>query len=312
MHKRSLAGMGLVLVCVGASLVAFGPAASAGVPIEGVVGIHSSGSKYAGTNSALENGAYVAQTPAGGGTAKYAVEILNPSTDARAYAVSVSDFNGVGIPHLLDGKTDVTQDALSGFYTTGVVKPGKAAKLTFTITLPATTRLSEVAEFQINTFAADFSDYTGSVFAVASVKATKGFGLDTFVKAAAGQEVLANSGIPSVSSPTIATNKSANFSIVLRNDTSSPAQIPEQITSYNDCTGPAFVLRAKVGNTDVTSALVGGTYLSPVLAPGKSLTIKVSVTSGLPHPDADFCPNLQQYIVGSGGQGASMFVNAVY
>jgi len=79
-----------------------------------------------------------------------------------------------------------------------------------------------------------------------------------------------------VTAPALNLNQIATFTLHLKNDGTTAQQIGLKVSDVDGC-GGSFVVAVKVGTKVITADALAGTYLTPLLAPGKFTQVTVTV-----------------------------------
>ena len=275
-------------------------ALSAGVIITGVTAMSGGAGAYGGeVGQLLVKGpgtGYTATTGKGtivsiettaGATASYGLEVKNTSTTTEQYNLTVETGSYSCSPTCQQPPTTVAAGSLvlttltagpNGYFTAPIA-PGKTAAYTVKVTIPAGTIPSGNINTYVQFFDTAHNQISGATLNT-NVTETKGtIANDQLVSGASGQKPVGDAHQLSsfVTDPSVKLGGTSAFSIKLQNDSTAPTQITEHISDYANCAA-YFPIRIKAGTVDVTSLVLAGTYVTPVLAAGKSTTLTATVT----------------------------------
>lgn len=267
---RALASVVAVAVLVAVGVVV-GARPAGAASTDGRLGIHAAGSVYAGTN------AIIAVPTAPGGTATFSIAVFNKGTSLAQYNVQLFVPDGVTAT-LSSGTLVTTPLAVSNDgYFTNPIAPGKAQLLT----LKTKTPLDASEHDEFIGFVELFSTngvFLDSVEYINTVKATAGVSANDLVTTAPGSAAVVGepSGPSITTAEPIKSGGAAVYTVKFQNDGPVPAAIHGTLSRAGACPSP-YPLVAKVGSVDVTTALLAGTFVTPVLAHAKSTTVTVTV-----------------------------------
>jgi hypothetical protein len=224
-----------------------------------------------------------------GGTATYAIEVVNEGSATAQFAVALVVVDFQAALSLTSGSLDITplaEDTTHAGYYTNPIAPGKNQTLTLKVTTP--TNASKTDKYETSMALSDTAgDHELSNLTIdTTIKAAPGTGTgtaDIYTTTPGGAYVLANSGTETTSAAyslttaeAIKPTGKAKFTAKIENDRTAPGSIHLTLASGALC-GVAFPITAKVGTTDVTAALENGTFGTPELTHGKSVTIAISI-----------------------------------
>ena len=226
-----------------------------------------------GAGSVYTENSVVNQGVVPGGTVKaFGVKILNTSAESQQFKVELSAFATNYTAALYEGST-----LRKNTYFTKPVGPGATLSLIVKVTVPAG---SPAGEYVGQVVVKD--PYTGTALdtAYADANATYQTGTsrnDLFVKN--GSQPYAG-GSPGVSlyetANALKPGNTATFTVRLKNDATSSADAINISVGTSGCPSD-YKLTVKIGTTDWTSDIVGGTFLTGVMNPGARIDFKVSV-----------------------------------
>jgi hypothetical protein len=274
--KKAVGVFASGLLLVGLSVAFGGPAEAAGGE-HGVMRIHGAGSVFAGS------GAEISVVTSQGGTASYTFEVLNTGADTAQYNLRVADYGCGGTcgatTAVTAGNLIVTKlTAGPNGYFTAPIDAGKLATYTFKVTVPKAGLPNSF--YQVGLLLYDTSGLLlDGEDTITQIKATTGTRADDeFINGASQLPVSAiGYGIAQVSSPVVAVGGKTTFTVKLANDSAAPAAITWQILERQGC-AEYFALNVKAGSLDVTSLVLSGSYVTPVLAPKASKTLSLTIT----------------------------------
>ena len=272
-------------------------AVAAGVIITGLTAVSGAAGAYGGESgellakgpgSAYTTGGepFVALQNTAGTPDTFGLEVKNTGSATAQFNIVLNNLAftcAPGCPYptvtISQGALDVTPLVKGGNgYFTAPIAPGKTSAYTLKLTVPKGTEASgtDYAVIELTDTAHNHLAY--GIFD-ANVTQTKGTTSDEeFVAGAGGQKPVsdAHSLNALVTNPAVALGGTSVFTVKLQNDSTSSSQITYHLVDGSNCAAyyPATV---KAGTTDVTALALAGTYISPVLAPGKNVTLTVTV-----------------------------------
>lgn len=219
----------------------------------------------------------VSQVGKEGATLSFSVQVRNSGVDLAQYRVLVKDLTAAKA-QTYDGSLNVQPLAGStGGYVTKALATKASQTLTVKIAIPtgdpAYRHNSVVLLYSTDGAILDYV-YLDAEQAAPAAGTTSA---DLLVKQG-GQPALGNGQEYQVlTAPTVARNGTATFTATLQNNTATPAAVA--FTVVDAACG--YTLTVKDGRTDVTAAVLAGTYRTPALARlGKrNLTITVKATA---------------------------------
>jgi hypothetical protein len=268
-----------------ASLVVASPPGTAAGGYSGNLLIKGVGSVYAGPYG------LVSQVTTSGGASTFAFEVQNTGTTQAQFNVrTITHTNrNCGSSAGCDPVAyTITTGPLStkvvvgpnGFWT-APIKPGAVASYSLKITATAGSAVDDGFSVQLNLY-----DPTGALLnygqATAFVKSTTGrFDFDQFVNGSGQSTLSAPASVyqyPYVTDPAIKSGQSSTFTVMLRNDSASPARMTYTFNNVDSSCSAYFAATVKNGLTNLTSAVTGSSgWTTPVLAHGKSLNLTVTI-----------------------------------
>ncbi len=279
-RSRPLAVLFAIALAAVSSLSIAGAASAYGGE-QGYLLIHGPGTAFAGPDS-YNN---VTTTAGGTGTITFAVKNTGPSTsqfllEAYDFAENCSSCAPAKMV-VTPGPAGTAAAMLGSGYFTPPIDPGKTLTFTMKVTPPTGTAAGTVYDVEPFLFDTSGVNQLSEAFASVSVTASTGTAPDDqFVTGAGSQKPVAQVGgvTPLVSDPSAKPNATSVFTVKLQNDSAVTDRIAYQLTDTSGC-GAAFPATVKVGTTDITSAALGGSYQTPLLAKGKFTTLTVTVTA---------------------------------
>lgn len=296
---RAARSLGLVLALLGALLVlSVKPsdtpvsAAPVSAPISaapavshnGRVDIKGPGSVY---NRGPDTIAVEAVNP--GSTAIFEVKVVNTGVDVGQFNVRLVSFFGA---NLLAGSVTLTKLATGpDGYWTPPIAPGKYQALTLKWVVPAGAARGSSTYAQVYLSAANGA-FQGTTIVIAEVAAPSSGGTtaaDILIRQGNQLFVGGTHNPQRSSSPALLVGQKATFNLRLENNGSSPSAIAAYVQQPPD---PCVTMTIKAGTTNVTSAMMSGTYVTPVLTVGgvQALTVEYQ----LMHPS---CSTYYTYAV---------------
>ncbi|UUW89457.1 hypothetical protein [Pimelobacter simplex] len=227
-------------------------------------------------SSAFTRAPLVSQVGKEGATLSFSVQVRNSGVDLAQYRVLVKDLT-TAKAQTFDGTLNVTPLAAS---TGGFVTKALASKAGHTLTVKITIPTGDPA-YRHNSVVLLYStdgailDYV-YLDAEQAAPATGTTAADLVVKQG-GQPTVGNGQEYQVlTAPTLAANGTATFTATLQNNTAAPAAVAFSMADA----ACGYTLAVKDGRTDITAAVLAGTYRTPTLAKAgkRNLTITVKAT----------------------------------
>lgn len=318
--RRSIAAL-LVGSAAVASAVFVANGSAGAATVSGFLGVRGAGSLYAGNDSSGVNpGSTIVTRPfKPGKSAEFSVEVRNTGSADYSYQLNISTYDIPAAPvQLLLGKTDVAPLALhtdGTGYVTDPIKPGKSVKLKMIMTPGPSYTPGLKADYTVGLSSPGHTISFGTEQVYAVTQASSGTQSYDAFTSAAGQPAIPNGvGYYNLSSaPAVKQGKKTSFTVTLQNDSANPRQIT--FTSFvTSLCSSSFTATYTVGRTDVTS-LVTSAYTTPVLAPGDSVKMKITVVAGAPPADPTSCLYSQGWYntvsTSDGSAQTFIFVNGV-
>ncbi|RNL79778.1 hypothetical protein [Nocardioides marmorisolisilvae] len=275
-----LAALSAVLVLL-ASILTTPPSFAASQ--DGILLIKGPGSVYSGPS------AYVSENVAAGSVDQFELLVKNRGTSLAQYNIKILTEGLHATVDLYTGSVLLSPLPLTddGYYT-APIQPGKTQPLTLKVKIPAGSPQGKtVVSFGL--FSTD-GNYLADAYAETDVKApTYGtFAYDVYAKQGGQNYTGGSIDQQAMTSPAIAYNATATFSVKLQNDGGSPSAIVGRLenSEYLQCS----TVTVKDGAVDVTRAVIAGTYTTPVLAvhASKTLTVSFKRTVSLCYQSVDF------------------------
>lgn len=274
-----------VLTCT--SVVTFASAASALGGEQGVLLLKGPGSLYG------QPGNVATLSVAAGTAASFAFEVRNTGTSTAQYNLQLDTGGGqcaaacTSSAVVTSGSVDVTSlIAGPNGYFTAPIAPGAVATYTLKITvaktgstpgddLPYQVRLSDTAGNQLGRTSQALVNVTRS---------TGTGGADQFVSSSGTPATSGNavSGYGAATAPTVAVDKTFSYTVKLMNDSATATFISYHLLTDPNCSSyfPVTIAqKSSLGSTNVTTAVLNGTYRTATLAHGGSVTLIVTGTS---------------------------------
>ena len=237
--------------------------------------------------SAGNSSAYFSTTAAKGGSATYTIAIKNTGSVPSQYRVLLNQFTGsppaAGSANLFSGTTNLGYVAFTDGYYTKLIPGGGTETLTLkTYFDPVSAQGSYYGS--VTLYALDGA-YLGVAYAQSEVTAPlHGTGAhDLFLKGRAGTVGGSVSGQVAASAG-LTLGKSAAFTVKLQNDGSAASQTGIVVSQPESC----VTMKVLDGTKDITSLVTFSGYFFPSLAPGRSKTLKVTVTQNSSNCTASF------------------------
>lgn len=248
--------------------------------------IKGPGSVYSSSNANVPPYAYVSENVGPGATDQFELQVKNTGETLAQFNLKLFNFGPLpATADLYTGSVFLTPLAQGpdGYYT-APIQPGKTQALTLKVKIPAgSPQGSEIVGITLNS--TDGTFITGA-YAQTDVKAPT-YGTsnhDVFFKQGSQAFVGGSVDDQVATSPALALNGSAAFSVKLQNDGATPTTIRGGLGGGAPHCSTIVV---KDGTTDVTAAVLAGTYTTPVLAVHGAKTLAVTVkrtAASCPYP----------------------------
>jgi uncharacterized cupredoxin-like copper-binding protein len=297
MRGRTIGRLAIAAAVATAGVLAVPGAAFASGGEHGVLRIHGPGTTYAGSNAAVAIVTKPLQS------ASFPFQVKNTGTATAQYNFDVSLSSTVCSSECGGATVAVTSGSLilttlaqgpNGYYT-APIDPGKTASYTLKLTMPSHISPNDGYAYTI-TLRDTAGTFLDTELAVAEIASTTGTtNHDEFVSGA-GQQPLSGEGNV-VSAPSLAIGASTNFTVKLMNNSSTATQIPFVVSEPDTCNAH-FPLTVKSGLTDITTQAIQG-YHTPSLAPGKSLTLTVTIKYASVAPGCGY--DIRDVVTGTSG-----------
>lgn len=272
-HARRLVSGTAALLLLIAGLLLTPPAEAASH--DGALRVRGPGFAYSGSATVAE------QTVAAGSSATFDVQVVNKGISPARFNLKVLQ-SGTIPPATVTLSTGLLnlQQLVAGpdGYSTASIAAGRTQTISMRVTIPSGTPQGTdyVTVWLYSTDGTPLDRVTGDTEVKAPTYGTTAY--DLFVKNA-GQSYYVGGSLngQAAGSAALQLGSSTTFNIKLQNDGTAPARIGGLLDPEGACA--TFTVRD--GFTDVTAAMVAGTYLTPVLAVhgSKSLTVTATRTS---------------------------------
>jgi hypothetical protein len=267
-QRRPLIVTGLLLLLILAAALVPSPGYAASH--EGRLQLKGPGSLYSGPDT------MISEAVSAGQTATFEVQVVNTGSTLAQYNLRTTESGLPADSQLFAGALGLTPLASSpeGYYTQPL-QPGKAQTFTLKVTMPASSPQG-TAIVLLTLFATD-GTFLGGSYALTEIKAPRYGASSASVFARQGfQPWVGGSTLSSqaTTSPAVKPGSTASFKVKLQNDGSAPAAIHASMSRSLACGD--FV--ARDGSTDVTAALLFGSYATPVLGVHEARTLTVVFT----------------------------------
>ena len=301
-RKFAAAGVAAGIIITGMTALAGGANAYGGE--FGELLVHGPGTTYA-----TGTGTIVSVETTAGAAASYTVEVKNLSASTEQYNLVVQTGSFACAPGCPTPPTSVSAGSLiltpltagpNGYFTAPIA-PLKTAVYTVKVTIPAGTVPSGniYTSVQLNDTA---HNTISSVMLDTNETQTKGTSADDeFVSGASGQKPVGDSDTLAtyVTNPSVKLGGTSVFTVKLQNDSTSSAQIPLLVEDASDCS-TYFPITVKAGSVDVTGLALDGSYITPSLAAGKSVTLTATVKFAATPQNCTNPGDVWQFVAGTG------------
>ncbi|KAA1418793.1 hypothetical protein F0U44_09895 [Nocardioides humilatus] len=264
--RTSLLALAVFFAC---ALVGLSPPAPASAEVTtGKVIIKGPGSGYSGP------GGIVSEVVTAGGTATYQVRVVNFGDEPAQFVVKMKNEFLPATQTLHAGATNITASAVAPTgYLTPIIAPGSYRQLTLkvkTSVLPSQGRTR--AEVTLETPGGTYLTF-GWLYTMLKPPAHGNTAYQVYAKQGSQAYVGGHQVGQFATAPAVRPTGKAVFSVKFQNDGPSPEQIHGRMNLPSDC----FTYTAEHRTEDVTEALTTGTWNTPLLPPGRSATIKITV-----------------------------------
>jgi hypothetical protein len=222
-----------------------------------------------------------------GSAISFAAKVVNTGTTTAQFKLYAGDCCGATVTYTVAGVVaNGLINSADGYYTPAIA-PGKSIAITIKDTLNKTNP-PDFDYFGIDVYDSDGQNYIDSgTFAVMAKAPSAATGPNQmFVKNGSSSYVGGPVNGQVSTSPSLAVGGSTTFTVHLVNgDTASDVlyfSMSDQCTNY--------LIDVKAGSVDKTDAVLGGTYQTPLLAPGghQDLTVKVTYLGSRGGCDYDY------------------------
>jgi hypothetical protein len=307
-------------------------ALAVGVIITGVTAMSGGAGAYGGEagellikgpGTAYTTGAepYVALENTAGSTNTFGLEVKNTGAATAQFNIRLNNQSFTCAPGCPTPAVVISQGGLnatplvlgSNGYFTAPIAPGKTIAYTLKVTIPK----GLIGSGSIYTIL-ELDDTAHTVisygFFVSNVTQTKGTtGNEEFVAGSSGQKPLSYSNtLPDyVTNAAVKLGATSVFTVKLQNDSTTAAQVQYHLVDGSNCAA-YFPATVKAGTTDITSLALSGNYVSPLLAPGKNVSLTVTVKYvATPLNCTGSTDVWQSQTVGTGGETVYLGTNAI-
>lgn len=238
----------------------------------GLLQLKGIGSYYAGDPAIVS----LAANPAV--TATYYGRIYNNGSDGGQYVLHMRQDGVPSSVVVTMGSLNVTKYVFSDIgYFTAPVEPGKTLTFTVKVTPPAGSAQGTHL-IGVDLWSPTSAMYESGVI-LTNVKPIKGStGFDLYARNGSQPFIGGSINEQMASAPSIRVGGSAAYTVRLENDGKTPTTIGLRIENADlvSC-DDAFPLTVKDGLVDVTAAVLGGNYVTPVLAAGAHRDLVVTI-----------------------------------
>lgn len=272
----------MVAVLIATGSLAFASSASALGGEQGELLIKGPGSIYAGMES------FVSLSVAAGATASFAFEVRNTGLSTAQFNIQVTTGTNcaascTATPVVSTGSLVVTSLAMGpNGYFTAPIAPGAVATYALKVT-PSKTGATPGDDLFYQLRLADTAGTQLHGYSFAGVNITRSVGTTGAEQFASSSGTPATSGnavsqYGLVTAPSVPVDKTYAYTVKLVNDSATAGSIRYQLAAVGQC-GTYFPIRVMQGSTNVTLAALRGTYSTPKLAHGASVTLTLTGTS---------------------------------
>ena len=257
-----------------------------------------------------------AQTVAGGYRAIYHVRLQNDGNQRRTFVLKAAESAGTGRSiSYRAGATTITAAILGASgYTSPVLPPGGTHVITVDIVPGAAVRGGSSKSVTIRAFlSSGDTPVRDSVRAQASVPTITRADLlikDSFEASSAFAANNVYQSTPSgsqIEPQLVNAGNKARFSILLQNDGNTTRSF---VLKAVESAGADWTVVYKAGATDVTTAILGAGYTTPLLSPGVSHLLNVEITAGATLPGGSIKRAIVSALLTSGDTTAGDAVEA--
>jgi hypothetical protein len=263
--------LGQLLVCLATvlALLTVAPAAEAAVTA-GTLQVKGPGSVY------TVNGATVSLATSPGTAVTFSVKVVNTGTAVAQYNVKIFADSRLTVA-ATTGSLNLTPLAAGpDGYFTAPIQPGAAQIIAIKLTPAAGTPQTSLNTY-VQLFATDGTTTLGQVILDTEIQApaTSGSGYALYARNGTQKYIGGAVSDQIATAPALKLGSTAIYKVRLKNDSASSTQIG--LFMANGSCGSYYTTTVKAGTVDVTTAAASGQYVTPVLAPGQSKVLTVSI-----------------------------------
>ncbi|KAA1418795.1 hypothetical protein F0U44_09905 [Nocardioides humilatus] len=239
--------------------------------------IRGPGPGYTGIGG-VEYPALVSEVVSQGASAGFEARVVNFGFEPAQFKIGIEGDLMPAALTLKAGRTDITASAENTpYYTTPVIQPGKYLQLTLRMRTPQTNLSGDsYAQAYLRVYSTDMALLSIGIFdAIIKAPAHGTSGAEVFARQGSRPYIGGNPhSHGTLTSPAIAIGETAKYTLKFQNDGTDSHRIRGELEpAFAEC----FDYTATQKRFDVTADLLEGTYLTPVLAPGRSVTVGVKV-----------------------------------
>jgi hypothetical protein len=212
-----------------------------------------------------------------GKTMTYKLAVLNEDSVARSYKIRLTQAGSPATAAVYGGGFNAPELGTDGAgnYVTPTVLPGKVLALVLKVTPTAGGQhISGVDVDLLTDFDAVIEGVDTETNTPAPAAGTSSFEL--FAKQGSQPYVGGPVSGQTTTGPALNVGQTSTYTLRLKNDGGTSKQIGLKVTDMDGCSG-SFTTTVKVGTKVWTAQAFDGTYLTPVLAPGKYTQVSVLV-----------------------------------
>ncbi len=253
--------------------------------------IHGVGTAFAGTDTSNT----IATTA--GASVSFPFKVKNTGSSAAQFNLSIENqklfcpstcpFASLSLTSGSLVVTTLTQGP-NGYFTPQIAA-GQTGTFTLKVTMPVASPSTGVAAGDVFDQVIVLSDTAHTELdrvvagEVITSSAPGTLAADQFVTGSGGQHAVGDPLLVGgyVTDPAIAMGAKATYTVKLQNDSTESQPITYHLDDEFSC-GSSYPATVKSGTTDVTAAAEAGTYVTPTLAPGKSVSLTVTVSHVAP------------------------------
>lgn len=212
-----------------------------------------------------------------GKTMSYKVGVLNEDSVARSYKIRLTQAGSPATAAVYGAGFNAPELGTDGAgnYVTPTVLPGKVLALVLNVTPTAGGQHTSAVDVDLLTdFDALIEGVDTETNTPAPAVGTSSFEL--FAKQGSQPYVGGPVSGQTTTGPALNVGQTSTYTLRLKNDGGTSKQIGLKVTDMDGCAG-SFTTTVKVGTKAWTAQAFDGTYLTPVLAPGKYTQVSVLV-----------------------------------